>query len=138
MKEIVDKLIAVEREATDEKGGFTLFALFLREDAADSWDLLAAAPWLETDRKEGFRYLVGKLTSRLDRDELALLSRVVVLDRRNPGLEALHRVVRAEHGAVEIDDRVFFGMRIAHAYIITSRWAAEGSPQPQTAADAER
>lgn len=138
MKEVVDKLVAIEREVAAERGDFTVFALFLREDSTYRWDLLVAATWLERDRKEGFRYLVGKLSDRLAPEELDLISRVVVLDRSNPGLKAVHKAVSVEHGQVEVVNCVFFGMRITHAYIITSRRPAEETPQPEPAADGKR
>jgi len=47
MKQILDKFVSLERDIASEKGEFSLFALFLREDAEDNWDLLASAPWLE-------------------------------------------------------------------------------------------
>jgi hypothetical protein len=47
MKEFIDKYIELERSISYEKGDFSLFALFLREDAADIWDLVVAAPWIE-------------------------------------------------------------------------------------------
>ncbi len=33
-----------------EKGAFDLFALFLREDAPNKWDLLIAADWIDQDK----------------------------------------------------------------------------------------
>lgn len=33
MKEIIEKFVTIEKELSDEKGDFNLFALFLREDA---------------------------------------------------------------------------------------------------------
>jgi len=47
MKELVEKPRKLEAEIAAEKGPFLLFALFLRQDAADRWDLVVAAPWIE-------------------------------------------------------------------------------------------
>ena len=61
MKQIIEKLASLERDIASEKGEFSLFALFLREDAEDKWDLLASAPWLEPNNRESLEYLVNRL-----------------------------------------------------------------------------
>ena len=43
MREQVEKLQNVEKNLSESKGQFELFALFLREDSPDKWDLLSAA-----------------------------------------------------------------------------------------------
>ncbi|ETX06024.1 MAG: hypothetical protein ETSY2_19590 [Candidatus Entotheonella gemina] len=74
MKQIVDKLVALEHDIVSEKGEFSLLALLLREDAGDKWDLLASAPWLEENQKASLDYLVNHLQSRLETQELLSLS----------------------------------------------------------------
>ncbi|MGE3535970.1 MAG: hypothetical protein AB7N91_00885 [Candidatus Tectimicrobiota bacterium] len=120
MKQMIDKLASLERDIASDKGVFSLFALFLREDAEDTWDLLVSAPWLEVDKKDSLAYLVNQLRSRLDTQELLLLSRIVILEKGNPVLEAIHRAVRVRHGMTEVRDSTFFGVSIKHAYLITS------------------
>jgi hypothetical protein len=121
MKQLVEKLVAMEREISEERGTFALFALFLREDALDKWDLVASAPWLEEDKKESLAYLSDRLRSHLTHEELLSFSRIVLIDRDNPFLEAIRRAVSQEHGIVEVKDSNFFGLEISHAYIITSK-----------------
>jgi hypothetical protein len=84
MKQIIEKLTSLERDIASEKGEFSLFALFLREEADDTWDLLASAPWLEADKRESLDYLVNQLRARLDTQELLSLSRIVLLEKGNP------------------------------------------------------
>lgn len=127
MKQIIEKLASLEREIASEKGEFSLFALFLREDADDKWDLLASAPWLEANSRESLEYLVNQLRSRLDTQELLSLSMIVVLENSNPVLEAIHKGVKVRHGIVEVRDSISFGVPIQHAYIITS--ARENAPR---------
>ena len=55
MKAFAEKLVPVERQIAAEKGAFLLFALFLREDAPDVWDLVVAAPWIEANKSEALR-----------------------------------------------------------------------------------
>ena len=120
MKQMIEKLASLERDIASEKGEFSLFALFLREDADDTWDLLASAPWLEADKRESLEYLVNQLHARLDTQELLSLSRIVLLEKDNPVLEAIHKEIKVRHGMTEVRDSLAFGVPIKHAYIITS------------------
>ncbi len=120
MRNLVEKFIAVEKEIAEEKGGFTLFALFLREGSPDRWDVVVSAPWFGNDEKSVLDYLVMKLQSHLAPEELIKLSRIVVLEPDNPGVKDVNKAVNVEHGRVEMFDVDFFGLDIEHAYIITS------------------
>ena len=134
MNTILEKLVAKEREISEEKGAFCLFALFLREDAPNRWDLVVSAPWITRDKVASLEYLASKTQEALDADELLLLSRIVVLNEDNPGLDALQRTVSIEHGTTEIEDSSFFGLEIKRAYLITSKRRHDSSPDPSRAA----
>ena len=127
MKEIVQKLAKVEKEASSEKGAFTLFALVLREDAPDLWDLLIAAPWIEANKEDAIKYIAAKIKKVLNPQELMTLSRIVVIEQDNPFLDALHRAVHVEHGLMEVHHSIFSGLPIEHAYIITSQRAEKAA-----------
>ncbi len=132
MKQMIDKLASLERDIASEKGAFSLFALLLREDAEDKWDLLASAPWLELNKKASLEYLANQVYSRLDTPELLALSRIVILEKGNPVLEAIHRTVRVQHGMTEVRDSMFFGIPIKYAYLITSeKENGTRNPTPQ-------
>lgn len=131
MKQVVEKLVSLENEVSREKGEFSLFALFLREDMEDRWDLVVSAHWLEANKKEALSYLANKIKSRLGPEELLSLSRIVFIDVGNPGLDAVHRAIRVEHGTAEVTNSDFFGLHIKHAYIVTSKRVNPGeSGQP--------
>ena len=49
------------------------------------------------------------------------LSRMVIIESDNPGLEEIHRTVDVEHDIVEMHDNDFFDMTMKYAYFITSR-----------------
>jgi len=121
-KEMLEKLGSLEREVSSRKREFSLFGVFLREDAEDKnkWDLLAAAPWLEADKGKGLAYLAKEIGKLLDPDELLSISRIVILEKGNQILESIHKVVNVKHGNVELKNSNFFGVEITHAYIITS------------------
>jgi len=121
-KETQEKLALLEREVSKEKGEFSLFGLFLQEDAhdKDKWDLLVSAPWLEVDKKEGLAYLANEIRKRLEPDEVLSISRIVVLEKGTPFLKAIHKTVKVKHGKVEVKDSNFSGVQIAQACISTS------------------
>jgi len=121
MKEIVDKFKTIEKELTDEKGEFNLFALFLREGSANKWDLLVSADWIIEDKSESLAVIAGKVQEHLEKKELLTLSRIVLINENNPALEAFHQTINIAHGSTEIQDIEFSGLEIKHAIVITSR-----------------
>ena len=46
MKEVLNKLMSIEKESSAERGDYNLFALFLREDSSNKWDILVSADWI--------------------------------------------------------------------------------------------
>ncbi len=121
MNILVSKLQSVERYFSETKGEFELFALFLRIESVDKWDLLVSAPWVEADKQTGLQEIVIKIQETLTQEELIQLSRIVLIDRANQALDAIHRAINTEHGDTEIQDSNFFGVPIKHAFIITSK-----------------
>ena len=121
MKELLERFIFLERNLAEQRGPFALFALFLREDAQDRWDLIVAAPWIETDRRSALTLLTNQIQKSLRPEELTQLSRVVLVDENNPALEAINSAVHVEHGAADVQDGDFFGLHIRRAFIITSQ-----------------
>lgn len=121
MISFIDELISLEREISNVKGDFSLFTLFLRDGSENKWDLIISAPWIGKKKKETLDYIVNKIKPRLDEQELISISRIVIVDEKNPALEAFHRAINVEHGNIEVKDSSFFGLQINHAYIITSK-----------------
>jgi hypothetical protein len=120
MKEFFDKFIELERKISNIKGDFTLFALFLREDSIDKWDLIIAAPWIETDQKKALSYIAEQIQLLFKSKEITQLSRVVIINHSNPELDKIIDAVKIRHGCFEIQNNNFFGMQIKRAFIITS------------------
>jgi hypothetical protein len=121
MKKLAQRFVELEREISQEKGGFDLFALFLRDAAPIRWDVVVAAPWIEADQGLALEYLGKKLQQELTVDELMQLSHIAIIDADNPGLPDVTQTVNVEHGLVEMRDQEFFGHTIKHAYFITSQ-----------------
>lgn len=121
MKDLLGKFVELEQRLSQEKGEFSLFALFLREDALDKWDLIVAAPWIDVSRKQALAYITAEIQQLFNSEELATLSRVVLVDQSNPAVEAMNQAINCQHGQTEVRDSNFFGLQIKHAYIITSQ-----------------
>jgi hypothetical protein len=83
--------------------------------------LIAAAQWIEGDRKEALSYITRRIQQLFTPIELSQLSRIVLVDLANPEVAAINRAVTIQHGQAEIRDSNFFGLQIKHAYIITSQ-----------------
>lgn len=123
---IASRFAGLESRIAQEKGEFALFALFLREDVPDRWDLIVSAPWVGTDREAALNYFVEEIKSVLGSQDLTVLSRIVFIDPSDPAVENLNRAIHVEHGTAEVRDSNFFGLPIKHAFIITSK--RPGSP----------
>ena len=121
MKPLAEKLVSLESQISREKGAFALFALFLREEMQDRYDLVVSSSWIEEDKKAALDYLAERLRSFLEPQELLSLSKIVLVDLDNPSLRAVNKAVEVEHGLSEVRDDTFFGLEIKHAYIITSK-----------------
>ncbi len=79
-----------------------------------------------------YKFIADQVQNILDKDELISLSRIVLLDKDNPVVEAVNRAFSVEHGQVECKDCNFFGLQLKHAYIITSK-GQNGIPQAKSA-----
>jgi hypothetical protein len=124
MKEFVQKLIKIEKEMSQEKGAFVIFALFMREDSLSLWDLVVCAPWTQGDEKSAaLRYIVSKLKSVASTDEMVKLSHVAFVDKDNPGLLELQETFTLtqaiQHSTALVPVENFNGMNIERAYLIT-------------------
>lgn len=128
MKELAMKLQELERSLSDTQGAFELFALFLREDAPDKWDLVISSDWASRDKKSAVSLIAEKIKLSLSAEEKIKLSRIIVLNKGEPALNALHGAMQVEHGLAEISNSNFNGLAIKHAYLITSK-RANTSPE---------
>lgn len=120
MNNLQKKIVQLESEISQEKGDFTLFALFIREDTLEKWDLVLAAPWIESDRREAFSYIMDKIESALQLEDRRSISGVVLTQPSNPALEDLWQSIETEQLPIELYNRSFFGMDMRRAYIITA------------------
>lgn len=120
MKNIVEKLKGLEKKISSKKGAFLLFALLLREDASEVWDLAVSASWASKDKTSALQYISKQLNKTLSPNQMLKLSRIVIIEPGDPALEAMHKAIKLEHGTAEFKNCNFFGLEIRHAFIITS------------------
>lgn len=121
MKSVAEKLVSVEKRVAEQKGDMNLFALFSRGDSPETWDLLVAGLWIERSKESALRYLTEMVQDALSSDEMMNISRIVLIDVDNPELGPIGKEFQVMHGLVETSNRYFFGLKIAHAYIVTSQ-----------------
>lgn len=67
MKGMIDKFKEIESSLSEEKGEFNLFALFLREDSANKWDLLVSADWIEDNKSDSLQLIAQKVQEHLEK-----------------------------------------------------------------------
>jgi len=122
MKQLIEKLKSMAKEIVKERGEISLFALFLREDAGNRWDLVIAAPSLNTEGVEDIKYIADKLKHYLDVSKLLTISRIVILDIYDSKVQTINNYCR-----VKLEDEPFelypfsLGLPfIKYAYIIIS------------------
>jgi hypothetical protein len=125
MRKILDKLTKLEISIANEKGPFDLFALVLREDGFDKWDLVVSAPWIQDNYNAALYYISKKLNSALSTDELLTISKVVLVDEFDERVRNIQKAITVEHRPTEFRDANFFGLETDLVYIITSKVQAD-------------
>lgn len=126
MKEILDKLKSVVRVLEMEHGPLLFFALFLREDSLEKWDIVVSATWLSSSEKAAYKMIVPKIQAALTASELVQFSRVVILDNTDPVVSFLQGVCPLTNGGFKESPTDFsvepfsekFGFSIKKAYIL--------------------
>lgn len=124
MSKIFDAVKEMEIALSNEKGPFTLFALFEYPDLPNRWDLVIAAPWVEQDNEKALRLLAAEIKKRLPANELERIARIVLLDPSDSSVRAITSEHQIEHGRLEIDEGSQYGLPAERGYVITARAAA--------------
>jgi len=121
MKQIIEKLISLEREISSQRGALALFCVFEREESPSLWDLVIAAPWVHRDHRKALDYVVKKIKKHLTVDEILKISRVVLLKPSDAIVRTLNGAIQIEHGHTQLANCVFDGLHVKDAHIITSK-----------------
>jgi len=123
-KELVQKFISLEKQLAGEKGGFILFGMFRREESL-TWDVVISSFWIGNDTGEPLKYIVSKIKSELNQDEMTTLSGIILLEPSNEFVKAVNEEFDTEHKIVKCGREDFNGISVEKGYIITSKRTAD-------------
>jgi hypothetical protein len=119
---LTDKLAALEQVLSDENGGFNLFAIIMRPEPGNRYELVLCAPWLDEASKTDVDMMISRVRDVLTEEELEELSAVVILPLSNPVVTAITSNVGANHNwNIVFEQCIFSGLLVKHATIITSQ-----------------
>jgi len=123
-----NRLRRAMRHIASQKGAFTLFALFRREDGLGKWDLIVSAPWLEGANLETRGELVDLLAKSIGRKSLVQLARVEPIPSKNPTIKFILKNYPIEDGELRIPTAGLFGLQIEEGIILRAQQPARKKP----------
>lgn len=129
MNDFKAPLQQVEANLTEQNGPFTFFALLLRDESPDRWDLVVAAPWMGDRLMTTIRTVSQEVSAVFPLELAVRLSRIAPVDPNDPGLREFARSYPVEHGWREIRNETFLGQRIVEGYIVTAQPLPQAQPQ---------
>ena len=113
-----EKLQEFMKRVEAQKGRFTLFGIFMREDSPAQWDLVLAAPWLENGKLKALGEFVEQMSKTFGQDEVMYFSRIVTLNHDDPALRAILSEIASLRKPLEKQGHDLFGLPIEHAVIL--------------------
>ncbi len=125
VQEIIEKLKAAMTSLEKEKGPLLIFALFLREDSFEKWDIIISGTWLNSKEMSAYKLISSKLREVLDESELLQFSRIVLLDPEDPVVSFLLDQQTIKNGGYKelsgeaLSDK--FKFTIKRAYLLRSQ-----------------
>lgn len=108
-------------EIAEQKGAFTLFALFRRADSPGTWDLVVSAPWLEDGKLKALEEFVHLLARSIGRESFSQFSRVETVPVDNPTVGFILDNIPVEDGERHIQSTDLFGLQIEEAIILRAK-----------------
>jgi hypothetical protein len=130
---IAEKFRKAEEEVARDRGGFVLFGLFEMEDHPGKWDLVAAAPWLDTLSTSGIKEVIDAVSRHFSAKDWEIISVVVTMKTDSEFAQAVTRKFHLEHEVEEIGNTYVNGVFISHAFLITSNQNPSPVPAAQEA-----
>ena len=104
-----------------------MFALFLREEPLEKWDVVVAASWLNSSDLNAYKVIATDIQQKLDVSELNQFSRIVILDEDDPVVAFLLNLEKIQNDGYkelpELDARALsekFQFTIKRAYLLRS------------------
>lgn len=120
MKSLAEK-VSKQLPKLDEFSPIYLWALFEHEDAPDKWDVVLSSRGSDQNAASAIRKISDHLVPELDRNELAAVSRIVVIPSEEPSVLALASSVAVQGGIMEVRDCNFMGLLIKHAFVFRTQ-----------------
>lgn len=122
MQIILEKLKKVVLYLEKERGPMSVFALFLRIDPLEKWDIVVSAPWLNPNDIASYNLVTSRIQEVLDTAEIMQLARIVILDETDPVVSFLKNSATVTNGHFgEVSGEIFtekFGFTIKKAYLL--------------------
>lgn len=121
---MLNKFKTVVNSLENEHGSFLIFALFLREEPFERWDIIVSATWLNLGELASYKLISSKLQEFLTESELLLFSRIVLLDPDDEVVQFLLNLQTVKNGGYkefsgeELTER--FKFKIKKAYLLRS------------------
>ncbi len=124
----LEKLRKFMEDIASKRGAFTLFALLLRDDALDEWDLVVSVPWLEEKGLKALKKFAKGLSAAIGEEGVLSLAQIVTLNADEPAVDTILEL-GGSGGTVELRDFDVVGLKIKRGYILQ---AERLQPEPST------
>lgn len=120
MDQIAEKLRMLAAKLAAQKRPVDFLALLLpgREGDQDQWDIVIAAPWLDSSDRRSWDFIVKRVSAILSTREIEKIAGTIILNRRERGSI---RIVGAHASPGEYSDFMFNGVSIQHGIIIVNK-----------------
>ncbi|RKZ46584.1 MAG: hypothetical protein DRR16_25830 [Candidatus Parabeggiatoa sp. nov. 3] len=119
-QKLFNKFCTIERELSEEKGPFKLFALIELEEVPGQWDVVMSSKALPDRDMETLRFVVNKIYAIVSQKEIVKVSRVIVLDVNEPFVTEIEKFLSRTHNPKEIFNCEIDELKIKQAHIIVS------------------
>lgn len=122
MNTILNKLKRVVLDLEKEHGFIYVFALFLRVDPIERWDVVLSASWLNPNELSSYDLIASKIQGALDTNEQVQLARIVILDPSDLNVSFLQNLASVVNGKTDevpgdlLSDK--FGFTIKRAFLL--------------------
>ena len=126
MNDILTRFKSVILSLEKQYGSMLVFALFLRDDPIERWDIVVSASWLSSSERDAYEIVVPKIQESLTSSELIQFSRVVILDDTDAAVAFLQEACSVTNGTFKEAPKDFsvdifsekFGFSIKKAYVL--------------------
>lgn len=119
-QKLFNKFCRLERELSEEKGPFKLFALIELEEVPGQWDVVMSSKELPDRDMETLRFVVNKIYAIVSKKEVVKVSRVIILNVNEPFVTEMERFLSRTNNPKEFFHCEIDDLQIKHAHIIVS------------------